>query len=193
MSKIYFFVFAIMLTANFTTAQVKFGAKAGLNISNVHSERNKDFKNLLAYNLGVVSKFSATNKIGITAEVLLSQKGFKSLMIPSGTTYNKLTYLSIPVLIEYKPVKALYIQVGPELSYLLSAKLKNSTLHKSERDNYNKFDVGIAGGVGYTIFKNFSLEARYVYGLSQISQYTDVTGKYYNRVFQFNAVYLFKR
>lgn len=192
MKNIALIIFTIFCSVTQIAAQIKAGFKGGLNIANVHNSIANDFTSLVAYNFGFIAKYSAEDsKTGVTIEALLSQKGFKGLLIPSGTTAYSLTYVSIPALMEYRPAKALYVQVGPEFNYLVNAGMKNSTLKKSMLDKYNKFDFALAAGVGYNVFKNLNLEVRYSNGLNQLSKQPDITGKYYNRVFQFNAAYLF--
>jgi len=86
----------------------------------------------------------------------------------------------------------LYFQLGPELNYLIAAKMKNSSMNEGVMDNYKKFDISVAGGVGYNFSKKISLETRYIFGLSQINAKPDILGSAYNRTFQINLIYWFK-
>jgi hypothetical protein len=49
-------------------------------------------------------------------------------------------------------------------------------------DNFNKADLGITGGVGYTFPNGFSINAGYDHGLSRLDKNSNF--KSYNRTFK---------
>lgn len=173
--------------------QNNIGFKFGVNFSNVKTSNGNNFTTVLNFNTGVVAKFKLRDKFILNTEVLLSNKGFNSLVIPSGTTATNLTYLSVPILLEYQPTKKFYFQLGPEFNFLINARMKNSSVNRRISEKYNKFDLAIAGGLGFNIFKNFNLETRYSLGLSQIRENENIFGSYKNRTFQVNLIYFLKR
>jgi hypothetical protein len=183
-------IYVCFITHSF--GQINWGYKIGLNVSRVRNSSHNDFTSNLNFNTGALAKFKLDKNYFINVECLLSLKGFNSLLIPSGTTSTNFSYLTLPILFEYNTSNKFYFQIGPELNYLIGAKMKNSTTDISVADNYNKFDISLAGGVGYKISKKVSLETRYIYGLSQINQKPEIFGSQYNRTFQVNLIYWFK-
>jgi hypothetical protein len=192
MRKIFFL--AIINTFFFTNSfgQINWGYKAGLNISRVRNSSHNDFTSNLNFNTGALAKIKLDKNYFINIECLLSLKGFNSILIPGGTTKTNFSYLTLPILFEYKTTNKFYFQLGPELNYLIAAKMKNSTIDNSVADSYKKFDISLAGGLGYNISKKIGLETRYIFGLSQIIQKPEIFGSEYNRTFQINLIYWFK-
>ncbi len=188
MNKIYPLLFFIVIGTHLY-GQNNVGFKIGMNISNVKNSDGNNFSTLLNFNTGIIAKFKIKNKFLLNSEVLLSNKGFNSILIPSGTTATNLAYLSIPVLLEYQPTKKFYFQLGPEFNFLLNAKMENTSFNESVFDNYKKMDIAIAGGLGFKIFKSFKLETRYSLGLSRIIQNEIIFGSYKTRTFQINLLY----
>lgn len=172
--------------------QNNIGFKFGVNVSNVKSSSGNDFTTLVNFNTGIIAKLKLKDKFMLNTELLLSNKGFNTLLIPSGTTATNLTYLSVPVLLEYQPTKKFYFQLGPEFNFLINARMKNNNFNESVSENYNKFDLAIAGGIGFNIFRNFYLETRYSLGLSQINKNENILGSYKTRTFQVNLIYFLK-
>lgn len=88
----------------------------------------------------------------------------------------QLNYVDIPVLLKYKS-SGLSISVGPQFSYLTKGNLNTragllgiNLLNKDidVSNNFNKWDVGISGGVGYDITPNIGINAAYDHGLTKI-------------------------
>jgi outer membrane immunogenic protein len=175
-----------------SSGQIKLGLKAGFNFSKVKNRSHDDFTNKTNFNTGLVTNFKLDKKFILDLEGLFSAKGFNSILIPSGTIATNLYYLTLPVLLEYKATNKFYFQLGPELNLLVGAKMKNSTTNISVSDNYNNFDITVAGGLGYNILKSINLETRYSYGLSQIRKTPEIFGAQYNRTFQLNLIYFFR-
>jgi hypothetical protein len=188
-------LFSTAITACFWThsfGQVNFGYKAGLNVSNISNSSHNEFTSNLNFNTGASAKFKLDKNYFINIECLLSLKGFNSLLIPDGTTATTLSYLTLPVLFEYAAPSKFYFQLGPELNYLIAAKMKNNIVDKSVADSYKKIDITLAGGLGYNISKKIGLETRYIFGLSQLNENPDIFGSEYNRNLQINIIYWFK-
>lgn len=188
MNKIFALLFLIAPGLH-SYGQNNIGFKFGVNVSNVKSSGGNDFTTLVNFNTGIIAKLKLKDKFMLNTELLLSNKGFNTLLIPSGTTATNLTYLSVPVLLEYQPTKKFYFQLGPEFNFLINARMKNNNFNERVSENYNNFDLAIAGGIGFNIFRNFYLETRYSLGLSQINKNENVFGSYKTRTFQVNLIY----
>lgn len=125
--------------------QVKFGAKVGLNISNLSGDYPAtseeyltiDHKSTNGFHLGGFIELAMNQKIKFAPELLISVQGNQvetkgTLWNPPTQTYQtqsfiqgpKLTYLNIPLLFKYEVIKGLHLEAGPQIGLILSAKSK---------------------------------------------------------------------
>jgi hypothetical protein len=90
--------------------------------------------------------------------------------------------ISIPVLVKWFPIEALYVQAGVQVDLPLNAKLGDEPMDGKEIEiagvktgvfNWERatIDLGIPVGVGYYVMPNLSVDARYVIGLLAHSKY----------------------
>jgi hypothetical protein len=107
-------------------------------------------------------------------------------------------YFDIPLLVKAEVAKGLSIYAGPQISYLAKTSLHVNTsvlgislLNKrlDLTDNFNRMDVGIAGGVGYKFDNGFNIKAGYDYGLSKLDKNDNF--KAYNRVAKISVGFSF--
>jgi hypothetical protein len=112
----------------------------------------------------------------VRPEVLVSQKGFYATGKLLGDKYDlrrTTTYLDIPLLIEFKPIRILTIVAGPQYSYLLLKRdeVKNddhTTIQEEEfkNDNIRKNILSAAMGFDLNI-NHFVFSGRYNFDLQQ--------------------------
>lgn len=99
-------------------------------------------------------------------------------------------YIDIPVLIK-ADLGGFQVFGGPQISYLASSKLKmnasmlgvslfNETV--DSKDQFNSWDMGLTGGIGYQFKSGFNVSAAYNYGLSKVDANKNVAG--YNNGFK---------
>ncbi len=196
MKKIFLFLFTAILFSS-VSAQMKIGYKAGVNFSNIKREIGDGYSVLPGFNTGVFTNIYFSDKYFLDVELLYSAKGYKSKLIPAGTTRNRLDYLSLPVLVGLNVGKKIDFVLGPEINYLTKAVIINKNNRITNTNFYQKFDIGIDAGVGYNLSKKIKLEARYNYGLSKLVKVYSEGGevfysKYlFNRVIQIDMAYIF--
>jgi hypothetical protein len=96
-------------------------------------------------------------------------------------------YIDVPVLLKAN-FNGLQLFAGPQISYLASADLKTTAgvfginiLSKSmdATSQFNRWDVGVTGGIGYQFTNGLNLMASYDYGLSKIDANNSINA--YNR------------
>lgn len=191
MNKIFFLI--LLFLSGSSLAQVNFGPKVGINLSTVHSSADNDFSPHVNFIAGLLFEMNVNDQWKVCPEILISKKGYNFILIPSGTTTNALTYLSIPVLASYHLTETVFFKLGPEINFLIAARTKNNNFNKNISSEFYGYDFALAGGGGYKIAGRYCIEARYLLGLSQISRNTCNFGKLNNRTIQLDLVYLLKR
>jgi hypothetical protein len=125
--------------------------------------------------VGGFVQININKKWGIQPEVLWNQisadtvSGFKALYQNLGnqsSNFNdlKLNYISIPILLNYSPVKMLTFQAGPQFGILLD---KNNTLLQNGGNAFKNGELSLLGGVQLNLLK-LRVYGRYVIGLNDI-------------------------
>ncbi|QAR31626.1 PorT family protein [Ornithobacterium rhinotracheale] len=148
----------------------RFGVKAGLNYSRVkdiHSESGSR----LGFNAGVQALIPVSygNEFFIQPEITYSQKGESNEISGEGKEVYRMDYIDVPVLFKAyfsERDTDFFALFGPKFSFLIDDSIKNP-LEKGERyhsDEYNKFDFGLVGGVGFSYLRNWEVDARIEYG-----------------------------
>lgn len=127
-------------------------------------------------------------------------------MTPTNTEksdYN-FNYLNLPLLVSYNPVKNFRVLLGPEVGYLLSARIRGEDFDSNAKEihDLSNFDVGIATGLDYQFGNGLGIGIRYVHGFIKIQEdnlITSVSGNstnlpestWRNRTFQLYISYAF--
>ncbi len=168
---------------------ISVGGKAGVVMSRTQFNPSVPQSFLPGIMVGVTARYIEERHFGIIAELNLEQRGWKEKFDDVDLTFQRrLTYIQLPILshIYFGSNKFHgYFNAGPEAAYLISDNISSnfdyanaSTLADFPSNRYsdqytlkvkNKFDYGIAAGVGMEmIWRNkssFNLEARFYYGL----------------------------
>lgn len=165
----------------------KFGIKGGLNLTNLYVDDVKDENMKVGFNAGLYAKLPITRGFSIQPELLYSNKGAKityNNLFGEGEYRFNLHYIEVPVLAVINVAKNFNIHAGPYASWLAGANVTqadkdNNTVDEVaelKADNFNRFDYGLAGGLGIDI-QNFTIGARYNYGLREIGKSGSVSGE----------------
>lgn len=149
------------------------GVKAGANWAN-QDFSNVDVKTVTSYLLGAYVNLNLSDKWGITPEVLYSAYGSEW-----DNTKVDLDYVSIPLMLRFKPISLLSIEAGPQFSFLTKANLENTG---DIKDLLKNNDFGLAFGAGVHLPLGFNAGARYVLGFTNINEISQTSIK--NRTFQ---------
>ncbi len=165
-------------TTTESSLQPKFGIKGGINLSNLYVDDVEDENMKVGVNVGVFAKLPVTKGFSIQPELLYSSKGAKityNNIFGDGEYRFNLNYVELPVLAVFNLGKNFNIHAGPYAALLTSANIKRldnesgdvDDIADLDTDNFKRFDYGLVGGVGFDI-QNFTLGARYNYGLNEI-------------------------
>lgn len=147
------------------------GIKGGTNLLKIDDKSFKDeFK--FGYNLGAFTEIYFNKKVGIQPELLWSQSSYRTAnnieqVIP-GTKADvnvKLNYLQIPLLLSYRPIKLLSLQVGPQFGILIN---QDQSILQNGKDAFKKGDFSMLAGAQLNLGP-LKAGARYVVGLTDIN------------------------
>ncbi|TDE53420.1 porin family protein [Flavobacterium sp. GT3P67] len=171
--------FMTLTNANAQENVSKFGIKGGVNFSNLYTEDVDDNNMLTGFNVGFFAKLPIANNIALQPEISYTGKGAELVYnnaFVSGTAQFKLDYIEVPLLLVVNVTENFNIHAGPYAAFLVSAKTTNKSDDGSynfedniDTDDFNKFDAGLAGGVGIDL-EPISFGIRYNYGLTKIGK-----------------------
>lgn len=190
MKKTLFFSLAMFFLATMSYAQLRFGVKAGANLSNFASASSviDQVKGATNYQVGVLLQAKAFG-FAIQPEVLYSVKSgqFSNTTMSDIITGQDIEYqshnLEIPVNLQFGfgmgPAR-IFVQGGPYVSFLTGA-LVNGSVDNYEKikENMNTFDYGFGAGVGAEIM-NLQLTVKYDWGLSKLGKESMLAGENVN-------------
>jgi hypothetical protein len=163
---------ALVLAMLHTQAQgFHLGIKAGANLFKVDGESfSQQFK--FGYNVGAFAELNFTPNLGIQPEVLFNQTNYRtgtqfSSIYPDGINgvQGKLNYLSIPILLSFRPIPLLSLQAGPQFGILLN---QDEHLVDNGKDAFKKGDFSLVAGAQLNL-ASIKVGARYVIGLNNIN------------------------
>ena len=165
----------------------QFGLKAGLNVSDINNGASgTDMKAKIGLYVGVTATIPVSDEFSVQPELIYNQLGAKTNLYDFGgiignvSTTTKLDYISLPVMLQYNFPSNFYLELGPEFSYMVSAKqgLSTSIISPStdiNMDYLNRLNVGAGFGAGYNLNKNIGISARYTFGLTGLGKNGNVT------------------
>ena len=175
-----------IVISGFASTQ-QFGVKAGLNVSDINNGASgTDMKAKTGLYVGVTATIPVSDEFSVQPELIYNQLGAKTNLYDFGgiignvSTTTKLDYISLPVMLQYNFPSNFYLELGPEFSYMVSAKqgLSTSIISPStdiNMDYLNRLNVGAGFGAGYNLNKNIGISARYTLGLTGLGKNGNVT------------------
>ena len=206
---------------NNQASSVRFGIRAGGNLAQWEGESVNSAQDIIDLTEGSTSrKMREGFHVGayVTIPVIpgfeiepglqYSQKGTKltgklpmesaDFLNANVTITNKAEYIDVPVLARVYVGEGFNIFAGPQVSYLVSNKVKAqagalgfNALNREwdMKSGFRDMDVAVTGGLGYRFTNGFNISAGYDYGLSTI----DSNGNFdtFNRVVKASLAYTF--
>jgi len=180
------FMMAVMAVAALTAnAQNEVGQftlmpKAGINISTITGDILYEKKSKVGFVGGVEAEYGVAENFGIAFGVLYSMEGAKAKAGKASgngiglalvdANYN-LSYINIPILAQFYPVKGLAIKAGIQPAFKASAKV-SADGEKTKLEDVKGFNLSIPVGLSYEYAK-FVLDARYNIGLTKLVKEAD--------------------
>ena len=186
---------ALLLGNQLNTGKIEFGLDGGLNFANISGmDSNSWTRNL---NLGFYLDIRMKEQWYLNTGVLvksnfgLDDLSESDLEFLNATTYDadgeyrqKISYFLVPALAKYKFDNNMYAEIGPQFGLMYDAYIEfnseidgnSARIREKNKDAINRFDMGLAAGVGYRLLKGmgWTIGARYYYGLLNV--YKDRSG-----------------
>ena len=177
---------SLFIVTSVTAQETHFGIKAGVNASSVEISNGDDYNSKAGLHIGGLAHIHISRQFALQPEIIYSMQGGQD---ESENIKLRLNYINIPVLAQYMINDGFRLQTGPQLGFLVSGKSKVGDLERNVKDDLSSVDFSWAFGAGYLFPSGFGIDARYNYGISNISDNTTFKAK--NRVFQFGLFYQF--
>lgn len=138
---------------NYGSKGVKYGVRAGLNISNLNFENDISFENKHrnSFFIGFLADIMLSKTISLMPELQFSAEGANQEPL-------HLDYIQAPILLRFKLSNKLHAGIGPQVG------LK---VHK-EDDMVNNMAYSGVGGLEYRINYAIFIDARYTYGFRNV-------------------------
>jgi len=160
----------ILISSSAVAQKIHIGFKGGASINKL---TGKSFKEEFSfgYHLGGFVEIGLGKKFAIQPEILFSQTNIDTSSTFSSVYQFKqldkvqLKYLSFPILLNIKPVKALTLQIGPQFGILTN---KSNTLLQNGKEAFKSGDFSMLGGAQVNI-GHLNIYGRYAIGLSNIN------------------------
>ena len=180
---------ATMAITSQTQAQVKYGVKAGLNLSRF----TENFETMKpGFHAGIYAQVKLHPMFSIQPEVLYSMQGateeetnttLGQTITAKGvvTSHN----IIVPLMLQFTPIRPLTIEAGPQFGFNLGMSLYSEVTMSGLVDDsfeesvdlgeedYKMFDFGLAAGLKYNVTSNVNVYARYVFGLTPVFEYPE--------------------
>lgn len=188
--RIYLVLFVAVMTASYAQAELTFGVRAGLNLTDVHSTATAGSVTIthttdpkVGFQAGLVADYALSNTFSIQPAVVFATQGGKVGRNNNSINY-RLNYIQVPINAIYKidlGFAGLLLQAGPYFGYALNG---NTSVDGSDRStdiefgsNNNElkpFDFGVGAGAGLQ-FGNLQLVLGYNFGFADLTNINSTT------------------
>ncbi|MFY7840844.1 MAG: porin family protein [Lacibacter sp.] len=165
-------------------------------------------RNRTAFYVGAGVELPLGDIVSVEPSLVYSQRGYG---IKGNLTINdmkidaldaratsQMHYIDLPVLLKVKPAADLQLFAGPQVSYLVKNNLRADvsvlgfSLVNTDMDitdQFNRFDVGVTGGIGYEFANGIGLTASYERGFQRLDKNQNF--KAYNEGYKAGLTYRF--
>ncbi len=166
--KILVLVVIILCYTESKAQQFNLGAKTGVNFVILNNDNSTKNISGFNYHLGAVGLLAITEKFSIQPELLYSTQHYSY-----ETLRYHLDYINLPVLADYKVVKGLSLQAGPQFGFNINKKLKDkggddTPGFEGKLNNAETLSIGAGFGLQYKLPNNIFFQTRYTLGLTDI-------------------------
>lgn len=160
-------VFLATVVAPRDASALGWGVRVGLLGSNLVGE-NVETKLKFGF-LGGVALTIPAGPISIAPELLYVNSGY-SYEVANVRYPATLGFATAEILIRYgiPNIQGLHVTAGPRISYLLTGNIETPLGSGFNPDEYERFQYGLTGGVGYSFMLRYMVQVRYSRDLSNL-------------------------
>ncbi|HLV23683.1 MAG TPA: porin family protein [Moheibacter sp.] len=173
-------------------AQVKFGVKAGPQLTNLVGNDDVDASSKFGFHAGAYANIRFSDQLAFQPELLYSMQGAEQedTYEEFGITYHnedkiELSYINIPLMLKWYAYDGLNFEFGPQIGFNVAAKAKGdstattedttiSTSYDEDIDDIETVDFGLNIGAGYEMPMGLNFGIRYGLGLTEIVKDSDM-------------------
>lgn len=172
-------------------AQDAFGIKGGVNIANLSEFTGRS---RISGHAGVFLHHTITRTWCFQPELLFSGEGQR--YFSDGTEHTlALDYLQLPLMIQYYPAPNFYLEAGPQVGLLLSARDKIDEFDEEPainvKEDFAAAQVAFGIGAGYKASEKILFYGRYNFGLTDVTIFDNIVD--HSRVGQVGVAIRFHR
>ena len=163
-------------------AQVKFGARAGLNFASMTGDDTVGLDGRTSLHFGITTEIEISDSFSLQPELTYSGQGYTADYefddFESGTVRGEITgrvnYLNLPVMAKFYVAESFSLEFGPQIGFLMSAEENDyDTTYGSEtydiKEDLKSTDFSLNFGAGYKLDSGLNFGLRYNMGLTDVS------------------------
>ena len=165
-------VTALSLLFSTVYAQQAIGIKGGVNIASLSGFEGRS---TISAHGGVFLHHTINKNWCFQPELLYSGEGQRYLSGGVERTL-ALSYLQLPLMIQYYPAPQIYFEAGPQFGVLVSAqdKVDDAEEQINAKDDFTQAQVALGLGLGYKVSEQLILYGRYNFGLTDVSRFDNI-------------------
>ena len=154
------------------SAQQAVGIKGGVNIANLSGFEGRS---RISAHGGFFLHHTINKNWCFQPELLYSGEGQRYVSNGVERTL-ALSYLQLPLMIQYYPAPQIYLEAGPQFGLLLSArdKVDDESPHINAKDDFTAAQVAIGLGLGFKATEQLVLYGRYNFGLTDVTRFDNI-------------------
>lgn len=157
---------SLLLISCATFAQISWGMKSGFNVSTLGTN-NEVNEAKLGFHGGLYYLQRLEPQFGLGFELQYSLQGARDAVINSRSqSYN---YIHLPVLIRFYLNDNSFVEVGPQLSYLLKANSFDEDFKMDITEDVKRWDFSALVGLGYDTSFGGNAGLRFAWGFTNTS------------------------
>lgn len=188
-------ILAMIAMLGFTGMQAQefiiFGAKGGVNFTNMTSDSFDEKNSRTGFHLGLLAEIPVTSRFSFQPEVLYSTQGTETTGTVGNATWTgdfRADYIQVPVMAKFYIIDGLALEVGPSFNFLVEEDVTITGAPgsiTSGTDVLRDFEFGGALGLSLRFARTFFASARYTQGFSDAFESSEWQGdSVYNNGFQ---------
>ncbi len=192
MKKLFLLTALALFSLTISIAQVNFGAKAGVNFSDITGPDVDSFNGRTAFHVGFMAEIMFSDVFAVQPEIVYSAQG-SDYEDPGDTGTAKVDFINIPIMAKYYVTEGLSLEAGPQVGILSSAKFEYDGGEEDFKEDLKGIDIGVNFGLGYKLENGLNFSARYNLGLTDMNDSEELDGgaEYKNSVIQISVGYFF--